>query len=201
MKVVRQWMTKSFIFVAPVLGLLSSCNPTEITGTGVKSNVIVNDGTWDNKAYVYQENPTILSGKTVPYASVNISKYIERTPAFITENNYLTGNCTLNVMYGSSTVQDCIKVRPQNTSPDIDLPRKADRTYIYNPGTPEFYQVNTLYHASKGANKFFDKLSWAYNVVRGLPGTPKSIPQYLKDTQMFWLKAVQSSEAKQFQKS
>ena len=201
MKVVRQWMTKSFIFIVPVLGLVSSCNPTEITGTGVKSNVIVNDGSWDGKAYVYQENPTILAGKTVPFSSVNISKYLDRSPAFITDNTNLTGNCTLSVMYGSNTVEECLKVRPQSTSPDIDLPRKPDRTYIYNTGSPEFYQVNALYHASKGANKFFDKLAWAFNVVRGTTLIPKSIPYYLKDTEMFWLKAVQNAEAKQFQKS
>jgi hypothetical protein len=72
MKVVRQWMTKSFILAVPVLGLLSSCNPTEITGTGAKSNVVTNDGTFDNKAYIYPENPVIISGHDVSFTNVTL---------------------------------------------------------------------------------------------------------------------------------
>lgn len=201
MKVVRQWMTKSFILAVPLLGLLSSCNPTEITGTGVKSNVITNDGTFDGKAYIYPENPTIIAGRPVPVDSVDISKYLNKTPSLITTNTKLTGNCTFDVISGSSSIDDCIKVRPKKTSADIDLTRKSDRTFIFNPGTPEFYQVNTLYHVNQGVENFLTKLEWAYNKVRSTPGMPRSIPEYLRQTEMFWFKAVQSAESKIFQKN
>lgn len=203
MKVVRQWMTKSFILALPVLGLLSSCNPTEITGTGAKSNVVVNDGTFDNKAYIYSENPVIVSGHDVSFTSINIAKYLDKTPVQINDpsKNKLTGDCAFDVFYGSAAVTDCLKIRPNSTSPDLDLTRKSDRTFIFTPGTPEFYQVNALYHANKGANKFFEKLAYAYNVVRTTPNIPRSIPFYLKDTEMFWLKAVSNAESKLFKKS
>ncbi len=203
MKVVRQWMTKSFILALPVLGLLSSCNPTEITGTGVKSNVVTNDGTFDNKAYIYAENPTIVAGSDVSFSNVNIARYLEKTPVLINDpsKNKLTADCTLDVFAGTNTVNDCLKIRPNSTSPDLDLNRKSDRTFIFDPGTPEFYQVNALYHANQGANKFFEKLAYAYNVIRSTPGIPRSIPSYLKDTEMFWLKATTETESKVFKKN
>jgi hypothetical protein len=201
MKVVRQWMTKSFILAVPVLGLLSSCNPTEITGTGAKSNIVTNDGTFDNKAYIYPENPVIISGHDVSFTNVNIAKYLDKTPVVITENTRLTGNCTFGVFSGTNAVEECLKVRPNSTSPDIDLARKSDRTYIFTAGTPEFYQVNALYHAQKGVDKFFEKLAFAYDTVYSIPKIPRSIPSYLKDTEMFWLKAVANTESKVFKKS
>lgn len=207
MKVVRQRMIKpnlkllqwkSFL-ILPLFGLLTSCNPTEITGTGVRSNVIANDGSFDGKAYIYRDNPTMMAGSKYGPANPDMGSFLDRNAELVTTNTNLTGNCGIELFfYGSRsyTLNNCIRVLNDITSSQA-VPRKEDRTYIFPPGSPEFYQTNALYHLSIGTKTFLDKMAFAYNQLHSLPlSIPKSIPSYLGNSRLFWFKGVYNADSK-----
>ncbi len=218
MKVVRQRMIKPFLsaspmrklaLLLPVMGLLSSCNPTELTGSGTQGSVVTNDGSFDNKAYVYTDSPTILA-KSEKYGpkNVNMDKFLDPYVKLITPNNLLTGNCSMS-FYGfkastdelNDPVDECIHSLKDDTS-NVPVARKADRTYIFPANSPEFYQTNALYHLSEATKTFFEKLSFAYETIHSLSFTvPKSIPPYLMNSKFFWFKAMSSVDSKIFNKS
>lgn len=202
MRVVRQRMIKPFKLLAlPFLVILNACNPTEITGSGIRNSIIQNDGSLDGKAYIYRDNPTMTAGSNYGPANPDMGSFIDRRAELITTNTSLTGNCSITFFfYGnySDKVDNCVRSLVDATQVQ-PLARKSDRTYIFNPNTPEFYQTNALYHINVGTKTFFDKLSFAYNQVHALPfGLPKSIPSYLKDSDMWWFKAVSNTDSKTF---
>ena len=210
MNMVRQRMIKPFknkflfgnvIFLMSFLTLVS-CNVTEITGTNVAGNVVNNsNGKLDNKAYIYRDSPYILGGKNVSTTNPNMGRYLSPTAELITTNTNLTGNCGMNFFfYGdySRNLASCIRSLGTSSS-TIPTSRKEDRTYIFTSNSAEFYQTNALYHIQLGADTFFKKLKFAYNRIQAMPLTiPKSIPSYLKDSNLFWFKAVSNTQSEYF---
>ncbi len=202
MYMVRQRMIKPFdlIILLTLLCTLSSCNPTEVTGKGVKSNLINNNGSLDNKALVYKDSPYILGGSQVGPSNVDMSYILDRTPEVLTENTNLTMNCTMSFFtrFIPVTLSECVRILKNESTSQI-VPRNSDRTFIFPTNSSEFYQANTLYHIKKGTDTFFTKLAFAYEKVRSKPNTtPKSIPYYLFDSNLFWFKAMSSSNKKIF---
>lgn len=197
MKSVRQRMIKPLtIILLPILGLLSSCNPTELTGTGVKSNVIVNDGSFDGKAFVYEDSPYYMAGQNYGPHNVNMGSFLGPSPKLITTNTNLTGNCAfMAFMFTVALDQPCIQSLA-NSSRVQATPRKADRTFIFSPNSPEFYETNALYHITKGTDTFLKKLAFAYEKIHStLPHVPKSLPSYLVNSKLFWFKSVTNSDS------
>lgn len=189
----------SLLLLFPLLGILSSCNPTEVTGNGVRSNVISNnDGTLDNKAYVYSESPYILAGPGYGPYNVDMGDFISSAEV-ITTNSRLTGNCSM-MFYGFTVnLSECIHSLSSASTSNQPLPRNADRTFIFDTNSPEFYQTNTLYLISKATNTFFKKLNFAYEQIQSQPYTiPKSIPAYLMNTKLFWFKGVVNADSRYF---
>lgn len=210
MRVVRQRMIKPFknefplrnlFLFLPLLGILSACNPTEITGSGVKSSVISNDGSFDGKAYVYKDSPAIFAGKNYGPSNPDMGSFLDRNAELVTDNTNLTGDCSIDLFfYGNHKVslEGCLRVLSDTDSTQV-VPRLENRTFIFSPGTPEFYQTNTLYHLSLGTNTFLSKLSYAYKEIHALPlSIPKSIPSYLRNSKLFWFKAMSSIDTKLF---
>lgn len=207
MKMVYQWMIepkKRKLSVSPLclvvtLLALAACNPTEITGSNSKSNVITNDGSYDNKAFVYRDNPTVLAGPRYSPSRPNMESFIDGQAELITTNTLLNGNCSMNFFfYGnfSSEVSNCIRSLSNKDNLQA-LPRKEDRTWIFPVGSPEFYQTNSLYHVQKTVDTFLRKLEFAYNRIHSLSlAMPKSLPPYLKDTKLFWFKGVSDVNSK-----
>lgn len=200
MNVVRKSLKTNF-FITASLVLLSSCNPTTIKGKIAKSGVVSNDGTFDGKAYVYRDSPYIIAGPRFSPDSPDMSTIIDkRRPELITTNTQLTSNCTMDFFSGSTQTEITECVRSITSTENLQsLPRKEDRTWIFPPGSPEFYQVNALYHLNQGIESFFKKLSFAFDHVNSLPQTlPRSIPPYLMNSEMFWLKGVSNIDSKFF---
>lgn len=211
MEMVRQRMIKPFkneyrlrllITILSLMGILSSCNPTEISGTGSRANILSNEtGAYDGYAYVYADSPAMSTSESYTPAVVNIGKFSTGNPQFVTSNTSLTGNCTINFFfYGSYpvTLNDCVRSLTESTA-ITPTPRKSDRTFAFTPGTPEYYATNALYHINKVKNLFFEKLAFSYNQIHALPlTTPKSIPSYLKDSKLFWFKAVSNTDSRTF---
>lgn len=204
MRVVRQRMIKTFksrfpsgsLVLLLTLVALASCNPTEITGSNTTSAITNKDGRLDNKAFVYLESPTVLAGPHYSPYNPNIGSFLDRTPAHITENTNLTGNCK----FFGAMIPGCL-VSLSNEDSIHTLPRNTDRTYIFPAGSKEFYQVNAQYHLQKGINTFFDKLQFAYSTVHNpylfsppweyAPAAfPRSLPPYLASSGMFWFRGV-----------
>lgn len=210
MKVVRQWMTKKpfqrelplmgFALCISLLGTLTSCNPTELTARNARSNVIANDGSFDNKAYVYLDSPYYLAGPKAGPSNVDMAPLLSPVPMLITPQNNLKSDCAMT-FYGWNVSIPCINTLSKASGTTVPLPRKADRTYIYSPNSPEFYQVNTHYHLATATQKFLDKLQFAYEQAEMLVPykEPKSIPSYLMNSKMFWFKAMSHLDKRVFQ--
>lgn len=212
MRAVRQWMIKPFkkklplgsFLLFPILGILSSCNPTELTGNGVRSNVIANDGSMNKMAYIYPDSPYILGGPSARATNPNMGSFLERTPRLVTNESNLTTGCqfTYNNGYYFTNIftPNCIRSLKNQASEQV-TPVKADGTFIFPANTPEFYQANTLYHLRSSTSKFLDKLGRAYGTVRYSVDsyTVKSIPSYLETSRLFWFQPIGNSDNKLFQ--
>ncbi|HXH31071.1 MAG TPA: hypothetical protein VNJ01_09685 [Bacteriovoracaceae bacterium] len=179
------------------LALLASCNPTELTSKKSRSNVILNDGTLDGKAYVYKDSPSIIAGPAYTPNELSITLFLDKTPELVTINSQLTGNCEMQFLFGyTPALPDCIRSLKDKQSIQA-TPRKPDRTYIFEDGSSEFYQANTLYHLQKIKDTFLEKLSFAYQEVQTrVTSDSKSIPYYLRDTNLFWFKGVANADSK-----
>lgn len=190
------------------LAVLSSCNPTEISSKGVRSNVVSNnDGSLDGKAYVFQESPFILAGPNYSPTQTAIGNFVTRIPQSITDNNKLTANCGMRFNYYSpffstyirtnDEVIDCIRQMGAMTDTG-PLTRNEDRTFIFPTGSEEFYQTNTLFHLQKAKSTFLNKLEFAYNHLHGINldyRIPNSLPPYLRESKAYWFKGVSNSNA------
>ena len=201
MRMVRQWMIKPFrlLLLLPVMGVLSSCNPTEITGNGVRGNVVTNDGTFDNKAFIYPDSPFYAAGPKYGPANTNMGEFLDAEAKLITNNTNLTGNCSMEFFGTRVNLQNACIHSLKDAKASSAVTRNADRTFIFSPNSTEFYQTNALYHISKATEKFFEYLSFAYEQVQMSPGNyPKSIPSYLRTTEMFWFKSMASPDKKLF---
>lgn len=208
MRMVRQWMIKPFrnrlpagslLLLLPIMGILSSCNPTEITGNGVRGNVVTNDGTFDNKAFIYTDSPFYFAGAKYGPANTDMGEFLDAEAKLITSNNNLTANCSMEFFGTRVALQNACIHSLKDAKASSVVTRNSDRTFIFSPNSPEFYQTNALYHITKGTEKFFDYLSFAYEQVQMSPGSyPKSIPSYLRSTEMFWFKSMASPDKKLF---
>lgn len=208
MKMVRQWMIKPFrnrlpsgslLLLLPVMGILSACNPTEITGNGVRGNVVTNDGSFDNKAYIYTDSPFYFAGPKYGPANTDMGEFLDAEAKLITGNTNLTSNCSMQFFGTSVTLQNACIHSLKDAKASSPISRNSDRTYIFTPNSPEFYQTNALYHITKGTEKFFDYLTFAYEQIQMSPTSyPKSIPFYLRMTEMFWFKSMASPDKKLF---
>lgn len=210
MKVVRQRMTKKLLqkgaslgmllLSIPLLGLLTSCNPTELTARNAQSNIILNDASFDGKAYVYKDSPYVLAGPNYGPSNVNMGKLTDRRAELITTNTRLTGNCEMMFFSFNVSIPECIHSLSKESGTTTPVPRNADRTYVFAPNTPEFYQVNALYHVSQATQTFLKKLSYAYEQAQLVVpyGEAKSIPYYLMNSKLFWFKAMSSSDRRLF---
>lgn len=210
MKVVRQRMTNillknertlwfSLLFI-PLLGMLTSCKPTELTAKNARSSIISNDGSFDGKAFIYRDSPYILGGPGYGPANADMAQFVDPRAELITTNTRLTSNCEM-IFYGfPTTLSDCVHSLEKATATTVPLARNSDRTYIFTPNSPEFYQVNTLYHVDRAKETFLSKLSYAYEQAQLLVpyGEPRSIPYYLMNSKLFWFKAMSSTDRRIF---
>jgi hypothetical protein len=74
--------------------------------------------------------------------------------------------------------------------------------FVFQAGTEEFYTTNTLYHVQQAKEKYFEKLKFAYDTVMARSSTvPKSIPNYLRNSGMFWFKGVTNTNARELTNS
>lgn len=205
MNMVRQWMIKPFNKKLPIRNMIlllsfvtmTSCNPTQITGKNLRSSVITNDGSFDNKAFIYPDSPFYAGGPSYGPAKADMGAFLDFEAKIITPNTNLTGNCSMSFFGVNDNLQNACIYSLKDAQSTQPVPRKEDRTYIFTPNSPEFYQTNALYHVTKGSEAFFKYLTFAYEQVRLSTGA-KSIPFYLNSTEMFWFKSMASPDRKLF---
>ncbi len=181
------------ILILSLIGLLSSCNPTQAPSTGSRSGQIVNsDGTSTNKAYIYKESPYMYGARSPNISIGSYARYAE-VP---TTNNQLTGNCSFA---SAATISNCIHAYSSNEAPEQLVPKNANETWFFTPGSKEFYQANSLYHVQSGVNKFFEKLQFALSTVTNLHRSiPRTLPSYLTSSKLFWFKTQVSNSGLYF---
>jgi hypothetical protein len=193
------------ILLIAAIAVFASCNPTEIASTG-RSNLVSNsDGHLDGSAYVFKENPYILTGGSATPGLYNISKAVTGDPELITENTSLTGNCSLDLFFSFSIynqqLNDCIRSFGQETDTQA-VSRNADRMFVFPTGSEEFYNTNTLYHLQLAKKTYLDKIKFAYDKIFSLSSSiPKSIPNYLRNSGHFWFKGITSTNSRELRNS
>src|SRR5690606_16280363 len=186
-----------------ILGVLSSWNLTEAP-SAQKSNQLLtrNNGTLDNKAYIFLDSPSIILGNKASLSNPSIDKIIHYVPQEITTNSQLTGNCALNLYFNYTdlnyNVSNCLRSLKDKENLNL-LTRRPDNTWIFPIGSSEFYQTNTHFHLQKGINTFFEQLQFAYNRIHAFSSsTPKALPPYIGTSKMFWFNGVTNSDSQTF---
>lgn len=208
---VRQRMIKpAFSLLRTILliagtAVLSSCNPTEVASTGTRNGLASNaNGELDGGAFVFKESPFILSSGRATPGAFNISRIVDKNLVIVTENTTLTGNCAVTLFfYGNygEELNDCIRSLGQETDTQ-PATRNSNRMFVFDPGTEEFYNTNTLYHLQLAKTEYLEKLKFAYDTIHSLSvGIPKAIPSYLKDSGHFWLKGITSTNSRELRNS
>jgi len=197
------WTIKTFLLTALPL-VVASCNPMEISGKTTRSKQL-GSGSYVNSAFIYRDSPALYTEESYGPANPDMSQFIDKVnPEVITTNSVLTGNCSTTFLFGgisnTQSLDGCIRSLT-NTESLTPLARPQDRSWIFNTGSNEFYQVNVLYHVQKATDTFLTKLKFAYDRVQNSLVTTKSIPYYLKDSGHFWFKAVSNADSRQFKNS
>ena len=197
--ILRKYFLESFIVLA-FIGV-SGCNFTEVKGSSKNKTTFRNDGSFDGKAFIYRDSPFIIAGSRYSPENPKMDTIIDdEVPELITLNTKLTSDCGISFFDGvfEGEISNCVRVFENKDNLQL-LPRQTDRTWIFETGSPEFYQVNTLYHVNQSLQKYFEKLAFAYDRVNSLGQTvPRSIPPYLNDSQMFWFKGLTNIDSKTF---
>ncbi|HLW56652.1 MAG TPA: hypothetical protein VKY27_04660 [Bacteriovoracaceae bacterium] len=193
---------KTTIFLL-LLGILASCNLTEAPAAK-KSNKFLsnNDGSLNDRAYVFLESPSILLGNKATPGNPGIEKILHHQSQLITGNTQLTQNCSVELYFNNLghtyNLANCLRSLSNKENLTL-LTKKEDNTWIFPVGSDEFYQVNTLYHLQKGVNTFFDKLQFSYGVIHGLGNSvPKALPPYIGAARMFWFNGIVNTDSQTF---
>ena len=202
MKVVRQWKTYSAfnLGILTLLSVLASCNPTEITSSGLRQGSGGNGGSLPNKALIYRDSP--MGANPV---NISMASYVDKkNPEIITTKSQLKSDCELSLYIGSTSLTDCLQTYAVKSAGQTPLTRKADGSWSFPTDSSEFYQVNGHYHVKKGIDTFFEKLQFSYDTIYTNPSfmfRQRSIPKYLPNTGMNWFKAVEPSNDNYFRNS
>ncbi len=178
-----------------MLIVLSACNPTVAPSVGdAFSGQLVSPAQAD-RAYVYQDNPIILSGGVNFSSSVNFEKFINPTALFITSNSTLETDCmfsqkTFGGAYIQSNRTNCLRVLDSDAA-GVTPAQKNQGTWIFAPGSNEFYQVQMMYHSQKVITTFLSYLTSIHEDLHlnsAIPHPP-TLPYNLYQTNSFWFKS------------
>lgn len=187
----RDW-TKTFrgnicalvcILVLPTL--FSSCeNPTQAKSSSLRSNS-TNSGV-ANGASIYTANPVVLHNNT-NLTTPNWSDVL--TPAFITDNFYLTKKCGFTENDNNfTTINNCIEVKNDRGVANSSLIQKNGTSWTYTTDSDQFYQVNAFYHVSKIQTEFMKSLAFSRDFVHNRFGVniPAANPYRLGQNFNYW---------------
>jgi len=175
---------------------LSSCNFTQVESKINSESVVnINDGTLNYKAYVYRDSPHAVLGPKYDPSNIKIERAVDQVyPAFITYESTLQADCSINLTtnlgppeeQNLSTVDNCIIVKANKEQSTL-LGRPENGTWIFETGSPEFYQVNTLFHLNQGLKNFYDRLAWAHRKVGMINAGPELCFGYVPEYQNFYI--------------
>ncbi len=186
------------------LFILSACNPTEITSSGQRAGTSYANGQLANTAFVYRDSPYIIEGPNYGPDVDMAGSTDQSIPEFITDKPLLQSDCVFPFLSSNAVLQDCVRSYASKSASQQLLPRKADGTWIFPINSPEFYQVNTLFHVNKGISTFYNKLKFTFDNLYSNPsfvGKTKSTPAYLPQTGMFWFQAITPANENYFRNS
>lgn len=145
-----------------------------------------------NKALIYSDNPTVLTGTKQFDSLPNIEKKL--IPDMITGNNELSSTCSFTQNITSSTqstkttFNNCLFVLNDDNGNTESLTKLFD-SWNYPIHSDGFYQVNTYYHVKKILSRFFDSLSYSHKKVHfeSNMSIPPATKSNMVDTASFWL--------------
>lgn len=196
--------TRTILLIA-VISIFSSCTPTEIASTGTRGNLVSNsDGHLDGAAYIFRDNPTVLTNDNAVPGQFDIKKIVDRNLTVVTENTSLTGNCAVTLFfYGNygNQLSDCVRSLGKETESQ-PVARNPDRMFIFPIGSEDFYKTNTLFHLQIAKDKYLAKLKFAFDKIQSLSvNIPKAVPSYLRNSGHFWFKGVADTNAQELKNS
>ena len=191
------------LLIAVFLLNLTGCNPAEVQSSGIRAGGTNGvDPNLIGKAYVYEDDPIALTGNTSLGANVNFSKLVGAVPKDIVpatksslanDCNFVQTKYQFDFSYSNPATRqfvDCLTVK-QNDDPTLTPLQPVAGSWSFTPNTPEFYQVNAMYHANKLTQRMLDVMSFIHRNLHAESGTksvPPSVPYYLGDMGTWWYK-------------
>ncbi len=108
------------------------------------------------------DNIVGLSGNYNLDSSTNLALFLNETPQFISNNNFLKGSCTAK----TSTVSECYEVIKTQNSGFTEF---SDRRFAYPVNTEEFLQVQAFGNSRDIIDKFLSTQTFSFDLGVGLP--------------------------------
>ena len=185
---VRFWHFSSFFLWIPLIISLSlSCVPRQNGGGSGERNRggSTNNDTFSvnpNFGRYLDDNPIALSGGTSLDTGIDLSKYINPNPRFITSNQFLIAPCEA----GGATIDSCLEVRKDESANYITA---TENRWAFDTSSQEFLQVQTFANMRDIADKFHDSLEFSYNLSQSY-GYNSALPQQLFTSldRAYWFK-------------
>lgn len=182
--------------------LLSGCNPTQVQSSGLRTGASAVDNNLLGKAFIYEDNPIALTGNPNVGANVNMGSLLLATPQSISPvtKTTLTNDCSfvqtkypLDFSFSDPATRlfvDCLRVM-KSDDPTLAPLQPVNGNWNFTANTPEFYQVNAMYHTNKLTLKMLDVMSFIHqnlHVSNTVKSIPPSVPYYLGDMGTWWYK-------------
>lgn len=186
-----------------LLILFTACNPAQVQKSGSRSSF---GAAYENSAYVFKESPSVIAGPAYGMPA-DIARFVSGEAVFITSKTQLKSDCSVtfesNLIFptlNTRTESNCVDSRSTRDPGEVSLTKQSDGSWTYPTGSNEFYQVNTMYHINLAKDKFLSKIGKTMTKLHtyysgidprsALNNQQKQIPLYLKDSNLFWFKAI-----------
>ena len=180
---------------------LSGCNPVDVQ-TAVRSGSSGVDTNLVGKAFVYEDDPINLTGNPNLPANVDMARLTNRTPQDIAPStktslandcNFVQTKYPMDFSFSDPTTRefiDCLNVKKSN-DPTLAALQPINGSWNFTGNSPEFYQVNAMYHANKLTQRMLGVMSFIHSnlhVENTLKSLPSAVPYFLGDMSTWWYK-------------
>lgn len=128
------------------------------------------------------DNPIAISGNTSLDSTISLSTYLNQTPRFITDNQFLIASCEA----GGKSLSQCLEVREDDSSSYLTA---TENRWAFDTSTQEFLQVQTFANMRDIMDKFHDNMEFSYGLAQGY-GYTSALPTdlFTSSDNAFWFK-------------
>ncbi len=169
---------------------IGSCVPSNNGGGSSGGRSSRGGATTDNSTFsvspnfgrYLDDNPIALSGNTNLDSTISLATYLNNTPRFITDNQFLIASCEA----GGKTLDQCFEVRENDSASYLTAEQNR---WAFDTSTQEFLQVQAFANMRDILVKYHDNLEFSHSLAQGY-GYESAIPSQLftSSHNAFWFK-------------